>query len=344
MMNLIDSHDTYRFLESAKGDVSKLKLAAFFQMTWVGTPNIWYGDEIGMMGAKDPDCRRPFNWRYTEDKKNVDLHDYYKKLISIRKKHPALRTGTITPLVTDGMVYGFLRNLDRENMVVILNNDAQDISTDVKIDLPDGPWLDELSGKIHPLKDGKITIPLNAMSGVILVQATDVKNILEKTQNDASPKMKDSKVSPKEVVKPALIKPKELSKQQAKVQTDSEMQISNEGNVYFDSGSTQLNTEAIKILTVFISKCNDADLPFKIKLIGHTDNQKIVGDLAKKYPTNWDLSVSRCMAVANYLINTGKIDSKSISFTGMADSEPANVKKYNQQDMNDRRVELLIME
>ncbi len=170
MMNLIDSHDTYRFLETAKGDVSKLKLAALFQMTWMGTPNVWYGDEIGMMGAKDPDCRRPFNWKYTEDQSKVALHDYYKKLISIRKLHPALRTGTITPLVTDGMVYGFLRNLDNENVIVILNNDITDKTVEVPVVLPDGTWTDEMNAKTYQLKAGKMSIPVSAMSGAILVQ------------------------------------------------------------------------------------------------------------------------------------------------------------------------------
>ena len=40
---------------------------SLFQMTYVGTPHIWYGDEVGMMGAHDPDCRRPFDWNYGED-------------------------------------------------------------------------------------------------------------------------------------------------------------------------------------------------------------------------------------------------------------------------------------
>ena len=77
MMNLIDSHDTFRYLESASGDISKLKLAVLFQMTYVGVPHIWYGDEIGMMGAHDPDCRRPFNWKYIDDLEMVSIRDFF---------------------------------------------------------------------------------------------------------------------------------------------------------------------------------------------------------------------------------------------------------------------------
>ena len=110
MMNLIDSHDTFRYLESANGDISRLKMAVLFQMTYVGTPHIWYGDEVGMMGAHDPDCRRPFNWKYTEDSEKVSLRDYYKKLIHIRKENSCLRTGSFDTLIAEGMVYGYFRS------------------------------------------------------------------------------------------------------------------------------------------------------------------------------------------------------------------------------------------
>jgi len=54
LMNLIDSHDTARFLNDAGGDKSKLKLAALFQMTYPGAPTIYYGDEVGVTGGNDP--------------------------------------------------------------------------------------------------------------------------------------------------------------------------------------------------------------------------------------------------------------------------------------------------
>ncbi|MBN2416310.1 alpha amylase N-terminal ig-like domain-containing protein [bacterium] len=60
MMNLIDSHDTVRFLTQAGGDIRRLELAVLFQMTYVGIPQIYYGDEVALQGGKDPDNRRPF--------------------------------------------------------------------------------------------------------------------------------------------------------------------------------------------------------------------------------------------------------------------------------------------
>ena len=166
MMNLIDSHDTYRYLESAGGDISRLKMAVFFQMTYVGVPHIWYGDEIGMMGANDPDCRRPFNWQYTEDAEKVSLRDYYKKLIEIRKENSCLRTGSFSTLIADGMVYGFLRSDENSSVAIIINNDTK--VRLVKIPIDKKAVIELLTEKEFIIKDGKLEIELDAMSGVVL--------------------------------------------------------------------------------------------------------------------------------------------------------------------------------
>jgi glycosidase len=73
-------------MEIARGDTSLVKQAVFFQMTCIGTPHIYYGDEIGMLGGKDPDNRRPFNWRWQEQESSVELREFYKKLIALRRQ------------------------------------------------------------------------------------------------------------------------------------------------------------------------------------------------------------------------------------------------------------------
>jgi len=60
--NPLGSHDTERTLHQCAEDVSRMKLALLFQFTYVGAPSIYYGDEIGLTGDKDPDCRRAFPW------------------------------------------------------------------------------------------------------------------------------------------------------------------------------------------------------------------------------------------------------------------------------------------
>ena len=166
MMNLIDSHDTFRYLESANGDVSRLKMAVLFQMTYVGTPHIWYGDEVGMMGAHDPDCRRPFNWKYTEDSEKVTLRDYYKKLIHIRKENSCLRTGSFDTLIAEGMVYGYLRSDKKSSIAVILNNDTN--RNKIKVPLNSSEVVNLLTREKYLITEGVLEVELDVMSGMIL--------------------------------------------------------------------------------------------------------------------------------------------------------------------------------
>jgi len=118
-LNLLDSHDTARFLSMAHGDVSALRLATLFQMCYPGAPSIYYGDEIGMEGRRDPDCRRTFPW--DESAWNSDLRAYFKQAIALRHAHPALRTGSYTSLYASDGVYAFARRLDDDYVVVALN-------------------------------------------------------------------------------------------------------------------------------------------------------------------------------------------------------------------------------
>ena len=166
MMNLIDSHDTFRYLESCNGDISRLKIAVLFQMTYIGTPHIWYGDEIGMMGAHDPDCRRPFNWKYVDESNKVSLKEFYKELIHIRRENTCLRTGTFKTLIADGMIYGYIRSDEESSIVVIINNDTKRNKIDIPLDKKN--MLDLLTNTEYVIKEGILEIELDAMSGAIL--------------------------------------------------------------------------------------------------------------------------------------------------------------------------------
>ena len=119
LLNLLDSHDTPRFLTLAQGDESALRLATLFQMTYPGAPCIYYGDEIGMEGGHDPDCRRAFPW--DERKWNHGLRDYAKRCVALRRAYPVLRRGDYRPLLARDEIYAFARTLGREAMLIILN-------------------------------------------------------------------------------------------------------------------------------------------------------------------------------------------------------------------------------
>ncbi|MDH7490023.1 MAG: glycoside hydrolase family 13 protein [Anaerolineae bacterium] len=118
-LNLLDSHDTPRFLTLARGDESAFRLATLFQMTYPGAPCIYYGDEIGMEGGHDPDCRRAFPW--DESRWNHGLRDYVKRCVALRKAHRVLRRGDFRRLLAQDDVYAFARTLGGEVMIVLLN-------------------------------------------------------------------------------------------------------------------------------------------------------------------------------------------------------------------------------
>ena len=95
MFNLLGSHDTERFLTSCGGDLRKYALAVAFQLTYEGAPMIYYGDEVGMTGLTDPDCRRGMVWSRKEQ--NGELLRWYKQLIALRRNTGRCAPGTAAP-------------------------------------------------------------------------------------------------------------------------------------------------------------------------------------------------------------------------------------------------------
>ncbi|MFP4508503.1 MAG: glycoside hydrolase family 13 protein [Spirochaetaceae bacterium] len=122
LWNLIDSHDTPRFLHRAQEDTLKLEMAALLQMTFPGIPCVYYGDELAMTGGADPDCRRGMRWNRIES--HGHIRSYYKRLIQARKNIPALRYGDFVQGQTDDTanVCIFRRIYGEEECVIILNN------------------------------------------------------------------------------------------------------------------------------------------------------------------------------------------------------------------------------
>ena len=120
MLNLLGSHDMARFLTLAKGDLSALRLATLFQMTYPGAPSIYYGDEIGMSGGHDPANRGAFPWHDHDSWNNDLLHDF-QRMIALRRARPALRRGSFRVLHAEGDVFAHARKLGDEVVLVAFN-------------------------------------------------------------------------------------------------------------------------------------------------------------------------------------------------------------------------------
>ncbi len=173
MFNLLGSHDTERFLTLAGGEVSRLKLAVAYQLTYPGAPVIYYGDEIGMQGGKDPDDRRCFDWRTTSW--NADLLAHYQHLIAARKAHPQLRAGTFRSLWAKDDVVAHGRSADGRHAIVALNNGGRvrDVSLPVAGWLPEGArFTDVLGGRAAVVRRGKVWLRLDPLQAAVLVPLT----------------------------------------------------------------------------------------------------------------------------------------------------------------------------
>lgn len=91
LWNLIDSHDTARFLHVSGEKKEKLRMAAALQLLMPGMPFIYYGDEYAMTGGDDPDCRRGMVW--DEKYQDKEMFAWYQKLIQMRKQYPSITEG-----------------------------------------------------------------------------------------------------------------------------------------------------------------------------------------------------------------------------------------------------------
>jgi neopullulanase len=131
MLNLLGSHDTARFLTLARGDKRSLRLATLFQMTYLGAPSLYYGDEIGMTGGHDPANRGAFPWHKPETW-DIELLHEFQRLVALRRQRPALRRGSFQFLWARDGIIAYARQLDDETIVVVINSS----DSAHRIDLP----------------------------------------------------------------------------------------------------------------------------------------------------------------------------------------------------------------
>ncbi len=175
LLNLLGSHDTARFLTLCEGRVERMFPAIVFQMTYPGAPMIYYGDEIGLTGEEDPDCRKPMVWE--ESKWNRELLSLYRKTIAIRKKYPALRTGEYITLLRHNLngSYAYLRQDEDDSIIVVLNLDKSWHGTEISLHgrIPDGTiFIDVLNDREYIVNHGMVRIdPLvKYKAGILIAQ------------------------------------------------------------------------------------------------------------------------------------------------------------------------------
>jgi glycosidase len=188
LMNLMGSHDTARAsfvlgngtdsFERAEFDnnyipklgIQRLKLAAILQMGYAGAPTIYYGDEAGVTGSKDPDDRRTYPW----GNENKDLIKHYQTIGKVRNDfHDLFSYGDLKHLYAKGDVLAFSRS-DKKNVAIVLTNRGKEDKT-VELNVEDLlingiKFTDQLDKKYTIVtKEGTLSVTIPAMSGRMLI-------------------------------------------------------------------------------------------------------------------------------------------------------------------------------
>ncbi len=145
-LNQLSNHDHSRFLTRTNGKVGTLKtrgpeaagkntdarvfaMGVLIQMTWLGSPGIYYGDEAGQVGWTDPDCRRTYPW----GNENTELIDFHKKAIALRKTIHCLKVGSLKCLDAGDGYIAYGRFDEQDCAVVVINNNENDLTLSVPV-------------------------------------------------------------------------------------------------------------------------------------------------------------------------------------------------------------------
>jgi glycosidase len=148
----------------------KLKLHLAYLLTIPGIPIIYYGDEIGMTGASDPDNRRMMRFDDELNENEKQTFNYVSKLIHIRKEHPALRYGDFLTLQADENIYAYLRSDMNERILIVVNKNSN--QQKFEFTLP-GMYKvikanDLVSGKEFEIKNNKLDVNIDGIEYLVL--------------------------------------------------------------------------------------------------------------------------------------------------------------------------------
>lgn len=157
MWNLIDSHDTARFLHLCHDNKKKQHLAAAFQLLMPGMPMVYYGDEYAMPGANDPDCRRGMYW--DEEYQDKEMYNWYKKLMQIRKAHACIVEGEMIETITN----------DDDDTIVMIRKNGEEIIAMLFNCGSSVKEFNEYAKKYNLLKDSAFDGKVDGLDAAVIV-------------------------------------------------------------------------------------------------------------------------------------------------------------------------------
>lgn len=180
----------YDFSKQGKYEKDIIKLMLIFQMTYVGAPYVYYGDEVGMWGANDPCCRKPMIWKefnyqnesFTPDQKkreeedivepDFEIFNHYKKLISIRNNNEALQIGKFQTILVDDKrdLIIFKRYDDKNEIIIFINRSSENQVVEINVEHNE-IYIDLLNEeKIIQTENRRLSMPIEPLWGAILLR------------------------------------------------------------------------------------------------------------------------------------------------------------------------------
>lgn len=192
-MNELSNHDHSRFLTRTNKKVGRtafagpraadmgvntavMRQAVVMQMTWVGAPTLYYGDEAGVCGWTDPDNRRSYPW----GREDNELIRFHKEMIRIHRDYQVFKTGSMLYLHSENglIVYGRFQGEEKAVIVVQTGGTQREIQVDVwRLGLKDGEKIASmmatdqqgfsLEARVLTVKDGKVSIPVGENGAVL---------------------------------------------------------------------------------------------------------------------------------------------------------------------------------
>jgi len=172
-LNLLDSHDSPRFRTLAGGDEPAWRLATLLLATLPGAPCVYYGDEVGLEGDHDPDCRRSFP--ADQSRWDHDTLAWTKAVLAMRHAAPVLRRGSFRVAGSAGLALGFVREGEGGDVAVVATN-AGDEAMTLGLGVPEAagrrlssvplPGVEAMA--VEVAADGRLVLMVPPRTGLVL--------------------------------------------------------------------------------------------------------------------------------------------------------------------------------
>ena len=180
LWNLLGSHDTIRLMSACELDIQQVSLALFFQFTCFGSPMVYYGDDVGLTGGGDPECRGTMVW--DPQQQNVPLLERYRNLSALRKKYPVLKSGNYRPILRgiSPKLYSYIRipvaegDPSQQPLLCMINNGIDPLALTLSDqELPVGTYQCIYGDIRQPVVCTGRSLTIPAKSGTLLIRRGD---------------------------------------------------------------------------------------------------------------------------------------------------------------------------